>query len=353
MQIAAEKPRYLSNLAAQLRAGLEFLPNGFRSRHSEYLLAAQRPDGGFAGRQGGSDIYYTMFALRSAELLLPADEGLWRRAAQYARSLSAYSPAELRSAGPPRDMVECFCLLCIRRLAGERAGTGGNDEGGAAIMEAVRRLRAADGGYARFPGGEATVYHTFLAALCAELSGSDFSGAGEAAAFVLSRRCADGGYADSAKDGAEGATNTTAAALALLTLLATPEGLSNKAPVDRTSAIAAQAAEFLASMQRPEGGFAAWAGAPEPDLLSTFTASAALAGLGALGRVKLAPVARFAHRLQASAGGFRGCAGDAVPDVEYTYYGLGTLALLAQAAASWTPGPKGMAVALERNGLHD
>ena len=167
------------------------------------------------------------------------------------------------------------------------------------------------------------MYHTFLAALCAELSGSDFSGAGEAAAFVGSRRCADGGYADSGKEGGEGATNPTAAALALLTLCGAAQ-----APLIRE-----RAAAFLATMQRPEGGFAACAGAPEPDLLSTFTAAVALAGMGALGRVKLAPVARFAHGLQASGGGFRGCDGDVAPDVEYTYYGLGTLALLAQVAA--------------------
>ena len=194
-------------------------------------------------------------------------------------------------------------------------------------MEVVARSRAADGGYARFPGGEATVYHTFLAALCAELSDSDFSGAGEAAAFVHSRRCADGGYADSASAGGEGATNPTAAALALLTLLG--------ASADRAPACTQRgSAEFLASMQRPEGGFAACAGAPEPDLLSTFTASVALAGIGALGRVKLAPVARFAQALQAPAGGFRGCAGDDAPDVEYTYYGLGTLALPRDVASS-------------------
>ncbi len=308
-----EKPLYLSALTAWLAAGLKFLPDGFRSRHSEYLLAAQRPDGGFAGRLGGSDIYYTMFALRSAELLISADEGLWRGAARYAHNLS----------GPPRDMIECFCLLYIRWLAGERAGAGRNAERRAEIMEIVARSRAADGGYARFPGGEATVYHTFLAALCAELSVSDFSGAAEAAAFVNSRRCADGGYADSAQAGGEGATNPTAAALALLTLFGTAQ----------TPGLYESAAEFLASMQRPEGGFAAGGGAPEPDLLSTFTASVALAGIGASGRVKLAPVARFAQSLQANPGGFRACAGDAAPDVEYTYYGLGTLALLAGMAA--------------------
>ncbi len=303
---------YLSGLTASLAAGLEFLPESFRSRHSEYLLAAQRPDGGFAGRQGGSDVYYTMFALRSAELLVPAHEGLWRHAAQYALGLSA----------PPRDMIECFCLLYIRRLLSERLGTERSDEDSAEIMKVVGRSRATDGGYARFPGGEATLYHTFLAALCAELSDSTFSGAPEAAAFVESRRCADGGYADSGRDG-DGATNSTAAAMALLFLFAV------RPHSDVTG-------EFLASMQRPEGGFAAGAGASDPDLLSTFTASTALAGLGALSRVKLAPIARFAHALQAPAGGFRACAGDAAPDVEYTYYGIGTLALLALAAGRGT-----------------
>ncbi len=226
---------YLSGLTASLAAGLESLPAGFRSRHSEYLLAAQRPDGGFAGRRGGSDIYYTMFALRSAELLVPAHNGLWRGAERYARSLCA----------PPRDMIECFCLLYLRRLIAERIGIGRNDAGCAEIMEVVSRSRAAHGGYARFPGGEATLYHTFLAALCAELSDSEFSGAGEAAAFVNTRRCADGGYADSAHDGGEGATNPTAAALALLTLLrvaqppsavriGTPAPSQARAPVPHT-----------------------------------------------------------------------------------------------------------------------
>jgi geranylgeranyl transferase type-2 subunit beta len=355
MQLNSETQHYLTRLKARLAAGMKFLPDRFRSRHAEYLLAAQRPDGGFAGRLGGSDIYYTMFALRSAELMGLADECLWRRAAQYARSFSA-----------PRDLIACFCLLYIRRLAGERAGTGRDDEGRAGIMEIVGRSRTADGGYARFPGGDATLYHTFLAALCAELSDSDFSGAGEAAAFVHSRRCADGGYADSKrgaqgggstlppelpdKDGGEGATNPTAAALALLTLFgvaqppsavawcgtgASPRGARKRSRVRGTAGggCATPAAEFFASMQRAEGGFAAGAGAPEADLLSTFTASVALAGIGALSRVKLAPIARFVHALQAREGGFRGCAGDAAPDVEYTYYGLGTLALLAEAAA--------------------
>jgi geranylgeranyl transferase type-2 subunit beta len=45
------------------------LPEAIRQPHAQYLLAAQREDGGFAGREGGSDLYYTSFALRSLAML--------------------------------------------------------------------------------------------------------------------------------------------------------------------------------------------------------------------------------------------------------------------------------------------
>ena len=118
MQVHSEKLHYLSALTARLAAGLEFLPDGFRSRHSEYILAAQRPDGGFAGRQGGSDVYYTMFALRSAELLVPDRRGpvAPRRAVrtQSLRAAEGHDRMLLPAVHPP--------------AAGERAGTGRNAE---------------------------------------------------------------------------------------------------------------------------------------------------------------------------------------------------------------------------------
>src|ERR1700722_6362114 len=40
-----------------------------RERNTAYLLEAQNPDGGFSGREGGSDLYYTGFALRSLAVL--------------------------------------------------------------------------------------------------------------------------------------------------------------------------------------------------------------------------------------------------------------------------------------------
>src|SRR5947199_8143517 len=60
---------YLQTLTTRLSDGLLRLPAEFRDRHATYLAARQNPDGGFSGREGGSDLYYTGFALRSLAVL--------------------------------------------------------------------------------------------------------------------------------------------------------------------------------------------------------------------------------------------------------------------------------------------
>ena len=55
---------YLPRLTARLGNALARLPDEFRDRHAEFLRRCQNPDGGFPGREGGSDLYYTGFALR-------------------------------------------------------------------------------------------------------------------------------------------------------------------------------------------------------------------------------------------------------------------------------------------------
>ena len=69
--------------------------------------------------------------------------------------------------------------------------------------------------------------------------------------------------------------------------------------------------------------------APLADLLSTFTGAWTLHQLGALDRLDTAAVRRYAEGLEVPGGGFRGGLWDDHTDVEYTFYGLGTLALLA------------------------
>ena len=60
---------YLENLTLRLAAGLGELPAEVREPHVRYLKSAQRSDGGFAGRDGGSDLYYTGFGLRGLAVL--------------------------------------------------------------------------------------------------------------------------------------------------------------------------------------------------------------------------------------------------------------------------------------------
>ena len=55
---------YLEDITIRLAQGIDRLPEATRARHAEFLKAQQRDDGGFAGREGASDLYYTGFALR-------------------------------------------------------------------------------------------------------------------------------------------------------------------------------------------------------------------------------------------------------------------------------------------------
>src|SRR3954470_5044582 len=76
---------YLQTLTTRLTDGLLRLPQEFRDRHAAYLVARQNPDGGFSGREGPSDLYYTGFALRGLAVLDALTPGVCERAAAFLR----------------------------------------------------------------------------------------------------------------------------------------------------------------------------------------------------------------------------------------------------------------------------
>lgn len=311
---------YLASLASLAARGRENLPEAFLSRQRRYIAAARQPNGGFSGRGETSDLYYTSFALRCAELLGIDDPELWQGAAQYLRESDA----------PPETVVDCFSMLHSVHLIESRSATASGLEveqtRRSSIESLLDRCAAPQGGIAVVPGGAAGVYHTFLAALCYQLLGRPMPGTERALKVVCACRREDGGFADQADAAIEGGTNPTAAAVAFLVM---HDALD--------SAIAEKVVDFIGAMQREEGGFAAHRSAPVADLMSTFTALVTLAELDALGRIKLAPVARYAQGLAATEGGFRGTAVDDVVDPEYTYYGLGALGILCGEAARTRP----------------
>src|SRR5713226_178197 len=92
---------YLPHLMVRLGDGLARLPADWRARHAAYLRACQNPDGGFSGREGGSDLYYTGFGLRGLAVLGALTPEICRRAAGF------LGPSLTRQA----SVVDFFSLL--------------------------------------------------------------------------------------------------------------------------------------------------------------------------------------------------------------------------------------------------
>ena len=305
---------YLADLTVRLSSGLAALPDEVRARHGQYLLAAQREDGGFAGREGGSDLYYTGFALRGLALLgelygPPAD-----RAASFLRS----------RLGGQESIVDFFSLVYGAALLETAAGIDLFAQAGptwkANVASLLETFRRPDGGYAKGPEGNASsTYHTFLVLLCLELADRQPPEPERIVAFLQSQRADEGGFREIRASKRAG-TNPTAAAIAALRMLG---ALDEPTRLDTL--------DFLAEMQTDEGGLRANTRIPIADLLSTFTGLLTLQDLGGADEIDIAAVRQFVRSLEREEGGFHGAAWDTAHDVEYSFYGLGCLGLFADA----------------------
>jgi geranylgeranyl transferase type-2 subunit beta len=305
-------PTYLEDLTLRLATGIAELPEPVRQPHARYLLAAQRADGGFAGREGGSDLYYTGFALRSLAMLGELYGPPAEKAAAFLRS---------KLAGQ-ESIVDFLSLVygafLLQNAAGIDIFAGADPNWRDSVAAALSKLRRPDGGYAKGAEGAASsTYHTFLVLLCLQLIDRQPERPEEIAAFLKSQHCDDGGFREIRASKRAG-TNPTAAAIGALRILGN---------VDEDTRL--DVVEFLAEMQTEEGGLRANTRIPIADLLSTFTGLVTLQDLGGASQIDLAAVKRFAQSLAREEGGFRGAEWDPAHDIEYTFYGLGTLGLLA------------------------
>jgi geranylgeranyl transferase type-2 subunit beta len=305
--VATSDP-YLVRLTTRLSEGLARLPAENRARHERYLLAAQNADGGFSGREGGSDLYYTAFALRGLAVLEALTPDVCRRAATFLRECLTGDVSVI-------DLFSLLYAAFLAELAGEPVLPLNPDPWRQKVLALLESCRAPDHGYAKTPGGRSgSVYHSFLVCLCHELLAEPIPCPNKLVAFIESRRRDDGGYVEIAPMKRSG-TNPTAAAIGVLTML---DRIDDRATTST--------AEFLRSVQSPDGGFRGNTRAPVGDLLSTFTATWTLQDLRADGPDSDRCLA-FARSCEMPAGGFRGGLWDDRADVEYTFYGLGCLAL--------------------------
>ncbi len=260
---------------------------------AEFVRSQQTANGGFADREGRSDLYYSVFGLEDLVAL---------RQPVPTSPVTSY----LGSFGRGDDLD--FVHLCC--LARAWASVGETDEATPARRAIPARLeghRTPDGGYNAADATRGSAYGAFMAlGAYQDVGGSPPDP--HAMVEALDRlRTADGGYANEAGV-TVGNVPATAAAVAVLHQLGRP--------------IPRDAGDFLMGCHHREGGFFPSPSGPVPDLLATATALHALVTM----HRDIAPIKEpcldFLDTLWTSRGGFLGNWADATLDLEYTFYGL-------------------------------
>jgi len=305
---------YLTDLTLRLAAGAASVDPELRECHRRWLQQQQRADGGFAGREGDSDPYYTAFALRGLLVVDGIDDQVASRADAFLRNRLTDDLGVV-------DLVSLVMAGSILELTHGYEGLADSSGARDRIISKLESLRGSDGGYAKMPGGVAgSTYQTFLNLLCYELLGYEPPDVEGIVRFLNSQRVIDGGFRE-IRVAKRAGVNPTAAGVGALKTLGRLDPASELATID-----------FLADMRTDEGGLSANDRISLADLLSSCTGMVTMCDLDATGELHLQGLRRYALAMQRvddgkPIGGFHGFAFDQEVDVEYTFYGLALLTL--------------------------
>lgn len=308
---------YLFLLADRVSRGLREIAPERLTLHREFLVRQQTDSGGFRGREGDADLYYTGFAVRALAVSGGLESDCRDRIASY---LSSIDPLRL---GVIDLLSWLYSALVVQAAGGADLLQNAPTDFAERIAASIEKFRTSDGGYAKSEDGAlGSTYQSFLVALTYELLGRKMPRRNAMIQFLFDRQRNDGGFVEIAPMKRSG-TNPTAAAVALLNQLGAME-----------EDIADDVTGFLTDVVSAEGGFQANTRIPFADGLSTFTG---LLTAHDLHRRDLIAPDRILHwvstSLEVRSGGFRGASWDQQADVEYTFYGLGILGLLYSSAA--------------------
>ncbi|MCF7849334.1 MAG: hypothetical protein K9M45_10815 [Kiritimatiellales bacterium] len=245
-------------LSAASKAG-EYLDKTARCEIADFIGSKMNPDGGFRGRDGQSDLYYTVFAIASLRALrqrIPLSR-LWK----FIRSFGL---------GENLDFVHLVCLIRLRAVF--------------PVLGKTRRtfFQALED---KFQGLD-TAYDAFLKMLACENLGST---------------CPPG---------------------TPRTVRPTDPTPNVAAAVVLNGRVDEEAIKLLLSRHCEGGGFCASSTVTVPDLLSTGVALFALRTMDANLDAIREPCLEFVESLWRDSGGFAGHVADGFEDVEYTFYGL-------------------------------
>jgi prenyltransferase beta subunit len=259
-----------------------------------FLTESINSDGGFAGRDKQSDLYYTVFGIEALLALgntFPQDKIF-----NFIQGSVKNDPASLVHLA---SLIRCYANLSENDIEKSLHSK---------FIKDLERFRSKDGGFANDTGAEhGTAYGCFLALAAFQDLQMDMPDSTEAVQCIRALAIPDGGFTNNAKI-KTASTNATAAAMIVLKHL-------NEPPDKKT-------ADWLFAQCTLDGGFGAMSIAPVPDLLSTATALHALAVTGfGIDTIKEKSL-DFIDSLWCGKGGFYGNWADDIVDCEYTYYGL-------------------------------
>jgi len=311
-QVAGSDGMYLMKLADRVARGLRKLPAAQLEPHRKFLLDQQCVSGGFRGREGDGDLYYTGFAVRALAVTggVPAEAA--ERLHQFLLTTDPLSlnAVDLLSWLYSGFVIEATCGRAVLRASAQ--------EFAVEVVSSLQRLRTADGGFSRTVEGAAgSTYQSFMCALIFELLGQQIPRRNSLIQFLYDRQREDGGFVEIAPMKRSG-TNPTAAAVALLKSLGAMD-----------EEIAEDVLGFLTDVVSEEGGFQANTRIPFADGLSTFTGLLTAQDLGRRDVIPTEQLLAYVRGgLELGTGGFRGAIWDQQADAEYTFYGLGILGLL-------------------------
>lgn len=295
----------------------------------DFFARQQLPCGGFAGRDGQSDLYYTLFGIAG---LLAA--GRIPDISKLGSYLGDFENNQNLDFVHRVTLLRCRTSLRYARFAPEYLLKKGSNSGfltqlirkAAAIMPVgqaaksdlreIEEYRSADGGYhhATPDAQRGSAYAAFLAYLAYQDAMASMPYPDKLRDALQTMRQNDGSYAN-VDDLHSGSTTTTAAAVVLLSELGMP--------VDEATI------NSLLERLQPDGGFSASRMAPAADLLSTATAVYALKRADISLAASRDSLLDFVSSLWNNDGGFSGCSFDEKSDSEYTFYGLLALGSLA------------------------
>ena len=294
-------------LESLLVGNLMNVPESFKRKQIKYIEKKQNKDGGFSGRLGFSDIYYTAFAVRVMSALRAGDKKFWNRVSSFAKGF------DLNSA----DLAGLVSFLQLMDILEKKNAIKVKEEYRRAAKEILKRYEKKDGGYMKSPFDKTmSIYNSFLAMLCLSKLGDKYPESNKASSKLLKRQTDDGGFTELGIK-LNGQTNPSAAAVMMLFAF---DALSQRAKE--------KAAGFFVRMQDSSGGFFAHEKAPMPDLLSTYTTLLTLKAIGESKSVDREAARKFVDSLADKNGGFKGVEVDNATDIEYTYYGLGCLGII-------------------------